>query len=120
MNDTKMEKSEPAPSSSTAITKREADDMFRFGLEPDGFEQAMKLCETISNTGMFSGNKDGSPAKPALLLVRLMTGRSLGFPAITSLMYIYDVYGRPAIAARAKVALTLRHPECEQMEIVQA
>ena len=105
---------------SAALAKRSDEELFRFGLEPQGLSDAMALCKDIAQTGMFSGNKDGTPATPASLLVRLMVGRSLGVPAMVALQHVYDVYGRPAISSRLKVALSKRHPECERFEIVES
>jgi hypothetical protein len=99
------DKMTPAPVSphamSTALTRRESEDLFKLGLEPDGLDGAIALCERISETGMFSGDRDGAPAKPGSLLVRLMTGRELGIPAMAALSNVYEVYGRPALSLRA-------------------
>jgi hypothetical protein len=108
------------PVASNALVKRNPDDLFRFGLEPEGLSAAMSLCKEIAETGMFSGDKDGKPTSAASLLVRLMLGRSLGVPAMVALVHIFEVYGRPAISSRLKVALCLRHPECEKFELVES
>lgn len=102
-----------------ALAKRDADDMFKFGLEPAGLTEAMDLCKLISESGMFGGTQGGK-LSPQSALVRLMTGRQLGIPAMAALQNVYDVYGRPALSARLKMALVLRHPECEKFEHVSS
>lgn len=112
-----------APSATAAPLARRPSsdaDLFKMALEPEGIAAAMSLCETIAKTGMFSGDKGGSPAPAGTLLVRLMTGRALGIPAMVALNNVYDVYGRPAISSRLKVALCRRDPECERFELKES
>lgn len=93
----------PAP----ALAKRAPDDAFRFGLEPDSLTQALAVCDRIAKMGLANINT----SEQALL--RLMTGRALGIPAMVALQHVYDVNGRTSLSAKLKVALCLRHPDCE-------
>jgi hypothetical protein len=120
MNDKAMTPAPVSPhATSTEMARRDTQELFKLGLEPDGLDGAISLCERIAETGMFSGDRDGAPAKPGSLLVRLMTGRELGIPAMAALCNVYEVYGRPALSSRLKVALCLRHPECERFELLE-
>jgi hypothetical protein len=104
---------ETAPT--TAMVRAPAtDDAFRFALEPSDFKEAGTLAAIIAATGM-CGIKSTNEA-----LVRLMTGRTLGIPSFIALQHVYDVEGRPSISAKLKVALCLRHPDCESFEHIES
>jgi hypothetical protein len=82
-------------------------------LEPAGFGDAMKLCESIARS------KICGVTSPDDALVRLMTGRSLGLTAMQSLRGVYVVKGRPALDASLMMALAMAHPECERFEFIE-
>jgi hypothetical protein len=92
----------------------QTDDRFRFALEPEGFREAQTMCAIIAKAGV-CGIKS-----PEEAMIRLLAGRELGIPTMIALQNVYDVYGRPSLSAKLKVALCLRHPECEYFEHVSS
>lgn len=103
-----------APTTAIVRAQGGSDDAFRFALEPSGFKEAQSVAQIIAQTGM-CGVKS-----PQEALVRLMTGRTLGIPSFVALQHVYDVEGRPSLSAKLKVALCLRHPDCEYFEHVES
>jgi hypothetical protein len=103
-----------AAPSAAIVRAPQSDDTFRFALEPSGFREAQTVAAIVAKTGM-CGVKT-----PEEALVRLMTGRTLGIPSFVALQHVYDVEGRPSLSAKLKVALCLRHPECEKFEHVES
>lgn len=98
-----------------AIVKApQTDDVFRFALEPEGFREAREVAAMIAKTGIC---KIESPEDA---MVRMMCGRSLGIPTFIALQHVYQVEGRPSLSAKLKVALCMRHPDCEYFEIVES
>jgi hypothetical protein len=96
-------------SSALAVAERN----FKMGLEPADIDSALKLCATIARTGMF-GVKTAEDA-----LVRLMTGRALGLPAMLSLRKIRAIEGQPSLDADLVLALCLAHPMVEYFRLVE-
>jgi hypothetical protein len=102
----------PEPESpSTAITR--TDDGFRMALEPHGFEAAKNVAAMVAKMGL-CGVKSAEDA-----MSRIMTGRALGLPTMTSIRAIRMIKGNPSIEAKLKVALARRHPDCEYFRLVE-
>jgi hypothetical protein len=92
------------PPTTVAVT---FDSTYRRQLEPSNMAECFDLAALVARTGMF-GVKT-----PESAVVRIMTGRSLGLSAMHSLISVYDVDGRPALAAKLKHGLCLASPHCE-------
>lgn len=88
-------------------------------LEPNDFDSAWKLACIIEESGMFAPKGQKCLTRQQATM-RIMTGRSLGVPAIVALNHIYDLYGRTALSAALKDALVLRDPDCEKFEHVES
>ena len=100
------------PIPALAMVRRAPDELSRFSLEPTDFDGAIRAANVISQSGMFGG------ISMPQVLVRILTGRSLGIPMMVAMVHVYDVEGRPSVSARLKAALCLRHPDCELLEYV--
>jgi hypothetical protein len=111
------EQTAPATAPQTAALARVVpndEDAFRLALEPNNVSDTYKLCASLAKTGI-CGIKSPEDA-----LVRIMTGRALGLPAMVAMQQVYEVEGRPSISAKLKVALAMRHPECEYFDLVES
>lgn len=80
---------------------------FSLGLEPRDMAEMFKLASIVAESGLY-GCKSAPDA-----VVRIMTGRSLGFPAMTSLRALYSFDGKVAPYAETKEVLTRRYPTVE-------
>jgi hypothetical protein len=105
--------------SSVALARRAPDESFALALEPQSFTDAMAFAEVISKSGMWAP-KGQSCLTPQQALMRLMTGRNLGIPAVIAMEHVYDLYGRTGISAKLKDGLARRHPHCELFEHVSS
>jgi hypothetical protein len=85
---------------------------FNMALEPNTIDAAYKLAATIAKTRI-CGIATAEDA-----LVRLLTGRELGLPAMVSLRQIYTIEGKPSLEASLMLAICLHHPMCEYFEPV--
>jgi hypothetical protein len=87
---------------------------FKLGLEPEGIKEALTLCATIARTGI-CGIKSAEDA-----LLRLMTGRALGLPAMVSLRKIKVFENQPWLDYDLVLALCLQHPMCEYFDMIES
>jgi|HubBroStandDraft_4_1064222.scaffolds.fasta_scaffold238183_2 hypothetical protein len=90
------------------------DDGFRFALEPAGFREAQTVAAIVAKAGICKVKT------PEEAMIRMMTGRALGIPTFIALQHVYDVEGRPSLSSKLKVALCMRHPDCEYFELVES
>jgi hypothetical protein len=104
---------------SVALAKVAPDQSFALALEPSDFQHAMSLAKIISDSGMWAP-KGQAKLTEQQALMRLMTGRNLGIPAVIAMQHVYDLYGRTGISAALKQALVQRHPQCEIFEHVSS
>jgi hypothetical protein len=104
---------------SVALAKTTPDNSFALALEPNDFQHAMSLAKIISDSGMWAP-KGAAKLTEQQALMRLMTGRNLGIPAVIAMQHVYDLYGRTGLSAALKQALVLRHPQCEIFEHVSS
>jgi hypothetical protein len=104
---------------SVALAKTTPDNSFALALEPNDFQHAMSLAKIISDSGMWAP-KGAAKLTEQQALMRLMTGRNLGIPAVIAMQHVYDLYGRTGLSAALKQALVLRHPQCEVFEHVSS
>jgi hypothetical protein len=91
----------------------------KFALEPNDFASAERFAEMIVKSGMFT-DKEGRPPTVGSIMLRIMTGRTLGIPSAIALQHVYDVFGRTGISAALKRALVMRHPDCEKYEMLES
>lgn len=84
--------------------------------EPQSMAEGYQLATYLAKSGMLG--KDVKSAEQALTV--MVAGRELGFTAMQSLRAIYIVEGRVTLSADAMVALVLRSPECEYLEMVES
>ena len=82
------------------------------GLEPVGMDQAYRLASVLAKAGI-GGVKSAEDA-----LARLLAGRELGIPAMTSIRQLYVFDGKIGMEATLMHALCLRSPLCEYFEHV--
>jgi hypothetical protein len=104
---------------SVALAKVAPDNSFALALEPGDFHHAVSLAKIISESGMWAP-KGQAKLTEQQALMRLMTGRNLGIPAVIAMQHVYDLYGRTGISAALKQALVIRHPHCEAFEHVSS
>jgi hypothetical protein len=104
---------------SVALAKTTPDNSFALALEPNDFQHAMSLAQLISDSGMFAP-KGAAKVTAQEALMRLMTGRNLGIPAVVAMNHVYSIYGRTGLSAALKHALVVRHPHCEAFEHVSS
>lgn len=104
---------------SVALARVSPDNSFALALEPGDFQHAMALAKIISDSGMWAP-KGQAKLTEQQALMRLMTGRNLGIPAVIAMQHVYDLYGRTGISAALKQALVVRHPHCEAFEHVSS
>ncbi|HNU82338.1 MAG TPA: recombinase RecT [Thermoanaerobaculia bacterium] len=86
--------------------------------EPENLDQALALAEKLAKSNIIP-----TPlrAKPADVIVVLLTGRELGLSPMQSLRSLHVVEGRPCLSAELLVALCLRRPEiCESFVLVES
>jgi hypothetical protein len=104
---------------SVALARVAPDQSFTLALEPSDFRHATELAQLISDSGMFAPKGAAKISVPEAMM-RLMTGRNLGIPAVIAMQHVYSLYGRTGISAALKQALVVRHPHCEAFEHVSA
>jgi hypothetical protein len=100
----------PMPTTTTALARLDSD-AFALGLEPHGIEAAYRLAATLAKAGI------GGVKSPDEGLARILAGRELGVPAMTSMRQLFSVDGRIGMEATLMHALCLRRTDlCEYFE----
>ena len=84
-----------------------------FALAPTNMDQAMKMAEMLSKSGMVPKAYQG---KPQDTLVAMMMGHEVGLNPIQSLQNIAVINGKPSIYGDALAALVQNHPAFGGME----
>ena len=102
----------PATTQAFPIAKLDSD-AFTLGLEPNGFAELARLAGVLAKTGI-GGVKNAEDA-----LARILAGRELGIPAMTSVRQMFVVEGRVGMEASLAHALCLRSPLCEFFEHIE-
>ena len=98
---------------STAMTTRTQESNFNLALEPQGFREAQAIAAMVHKAGIFGVRS------PEEAMVKMMTGRALGLPTMTALRAVHVIENKAALESKLKVALVLKHPECEFFQIVE-
>jgi hypothetical protein len=84
-----------------------------FALAPTNMDQAMKMAEMLSKSGMVPKHYQN---KPQDTLVAMMMGHEVGLNPIQSLQNIAVINGKPSIYGDALAALVQNHPAFGGME----
>jgi hypothetical protein len=84
-----------------------------FALAPSNMDQAMKMAEMLSKSGMVPKHYQN---KPQDTLVAMMMGHEVGLNPIQSLQNIAVINGKPSIYGDALAALVQNHPAFGGME----
>lgn len=85
---------------------------------PQGLEQAMRLAEVLSKSGLLP---DALRNKPSDVLVTLITGHELGLSPMQSVRGLHVVQGRAVMSADLTVALVMRRRDvCEWFRLVKS
>jgi hypothetical protein len=85
---------------------------------PQGLEQAMRLAEVLSKSGLLP---DALRGKPADVLVTLITGHELGLSPMQSVRGLHVVQGKAVMSADLTVGLVLRRRDvCEFFRLVKS
>jgi len=86
------------------------------GLEPTNLNEAKRLSVTLLESRLFA---DLPNAQAALAMI--MTGRSLGLDAVSSLRAFYLVKGKPCLAAASMVGLVRKRRDvCEYFDLIES
>ena len=89
-------------------------ELFKLEFEPRNYGELKEMAKDIAEAGMFGCSK------PVQIIVRVLTGRSLGLTAMQSLRAIYDIEGKPALDASVMHALCLVSPMCEEFRCIKS
>jgi 5'-3' exonuclease len=83
-------------------------------LEPKNLAQAFAIAKCIFNSRMFA------VASPEAAMMILLTGRSLGLDAATSMRGVHIIKGKPSLSAALIEGLVLASGKCEYFQIVES
>jgi len=98
------------PPAQTAMVKRNPD--YDRALEPADMGQAWGLAKSMHRSRMF-----GDFPNPEAILAIVMTGRTFGMDAVSSLRGFHFVKGKASPSAQLLIGLVKRHPACEYFRI---
>ena len=98
---------------SVALVPRMDSEAFAMGLEPSNIDSAYRLA------GVLAKARIGGVTSPDDALARLLAGRELGIPAMTSIRQLFVIDGKIGMEASLAHALCLRSPLCEFFEHVE-
>lgn len=105
------------PIASDALARRDdhalTEFKFRMGIEPANLAELFQLAEVFHASGLFGVRS------PEDCVVRILTGRALGWTAATSMRKVYVIDGKPGIEADAILAECRKNPACEYFRIVK-
>jgi 5'-3' exonuclease len=101
---------EQAPKKSTALVATE----YSQALEPQSSAQAWGLAQALFKSRMF-----GDFPNPEAILGVIMTGRSFGMDAVSSLRGFHSIKGRASPSSQLLIGLVKRHPACEWFRFVE-
>lgn len=104
-----------APQSSGIGSSRMADTQLdRLAFEPQNWEQAFRVAEVLSKSGILPKGVD-TPQKAIAIIMR---GREIGLTSMQALTTIYVVEGRTQMSADLMVGLILTSGKCEYFDPV--
>lgn len=84
--------------------------------EPQNIEEAMKLADMLSNSGLVPSALRN---KPADVLVVLMKGRELGLSPMASMGNIHVIEGKATLSSDLIQGLVLKSGKCEYFKLVE-
>ena len=99
-------------SAAMVLRGQSADDLFRLEFEPRDFLGLERIAGYIAKTGVCGCNTIEQ------VIVRALTGRSLGLSLMQSIRGIYDIEGKPALDASLMHALCLTSPACVEFRCI--
>ena len=99
--------------SSRAIVRLSPEE-FRLALEPQTYEMARTVAEDMFDSGLFAVAR----AQAALALIQV--GRAHGLSAVTSLMEIHMIEGKPQMSAKLMVALVRKSKKADYFKLVES
>lgn len=89
-------------------------EQFRLALEPQTYEMARTVAEDMYDSGLFAVQR----VQAALAIIQV--GRAHGLSAVTSLMEIHMIEGKPQMSAKLLVALVRRSGKADYLKLVEA
>lgn len=105
-----------AESEVVQLKKTGGDDLLaRF--QPENLEQAMRVADVLSKSGLLPDHLRG---KPADVLATMLAGAELGLSMMASFRAIYLVKGKVGFYSDFIVARAMQHPECIRFQLVEA
>jgi len=97
------------------LKKTEGDGLLaRF--QPENLEQAMKVADVLSKSGLLPDHLRG---KPADILATMLAGSELGLSMMASFRAIYLVKGKVGFYSDFIAARAMQHPECIRFQLVE-
>lgn len=112
--DGEIEEPEKKPTSLTVVEPQSAVEWER-QLEPSNMSQAWGLAKTIHNSRMF-----GQFPNPESVLAIIMTGRSMGLDAVTSLRGFDSIKGRVAPKAVTLIGQVKKSKTCRYFKLLES
>jgi hypothetical protein len=103
---------EPGTSTALATVRHER---FALALEPSNVSNAYTLAKHLYNSGLFRAHSN-----PDSIFAVIMTGRTMGLDALTSLRGMHIIEGKPQISAALMVGMVLRSGLAEYFECIES
>ena len=114
--DDEPETAEPVRQTAMTVAQPAAiDTQWDKALEPRTPAQAWGIAQALYKSRIF-----GSFPNPEAILAIVMTGRTLGLDAVTSLRDFDLIEGKPSPKAQLLIGLVKRHPSCEFFRLVSS
>ena len=89
-------------------------EQFKLALEPQNYEMARTVAEDMYDSGLFAVQR----VQAALAIIQV--GRAHGLSAVTSLMEIHMIEGKPQMSAKLMVALVRKSGKADYFKLVEA
>lgn len=89
-------------------------EQFKLALEPQTYEMARTVAEDMFDSGLFAVQR----VQAALALIQV--GRAHGLSAVTSLMEIHMIEGKPQMSAKLMVALVRKSGKADYFKLIEA
>lgn len=89
-------------------------EQFRLALEPMTYDMARTVAEDMYDSGLFAVQR----VQAALALIQV--GRAHGLSAVTSLMEIHMIEGKPQMSAKLMVALVRKSGKADYFKLVES
>ena len=109
---------QPPPTAAVVAPTRQivkfTPEQFKLALEPQTYEMARTVAEDMYDSGLFA------VARVQAALALIQVGRAHGLSAVTSLMEIHMIEGKPQMSAKLMVALVRKSGKADYFKLVEA